>query len=69
MQGLLQSEIVQDGSNRVGFFGKCQTHGDYCGSESDDVAKEGICTYTRESCVRTEVSWIDEVTCFSVFPN
>ncbi|XP_024368681.2 uncharacterized protein [Physcomitrium patens] len=53
-KGLLQSEIVQDGSNRVGFFGKCQTHGDYCGSESDDVAKEGICTYTRESCVRTE---------------
>jgi hypothetical protein len=53
---LLQSEIVQDGSNQVGFFGKCQSHADYCGSELQDEVKEGLCSGTREVCARTEVS-------------
>lgn len=56
VQGLLQSEIVQDGSNQVGFFGKCEKHADYCGSELDDEM-EGLNSGSREVCARTEVSW------------
>ncbi|KAG0586446.1 hypothetical protein KC19_2G091100 [Ceratodon purpureus] len=53
-KGLLQSEIVQDGSNQVGFFGRCQSHADYCGSELHDEMKEGLYSGTREVCARTE---------------
>jgi hypothetical protein len=27
LQGLLQSEAAEDGSDQVGFFGKCLKHG------------------------------------------
>lgn len=58
VQDLLQSEIVQDGSNKVGFFGKCQRHADYCTTELDDEMKEGLNSGSREVCARTEVSWM-----------
>ncbi|KAG0625738.1 hypothetical protein M758_2G077300 [Ceratodon purpureus] len=52
-KGLLQSEIVQDGSNQVGFFGKCQSHGMCSNSEAEDVMKEDPCT-SGGVCARTE---------------
>ena len=54
-QGLLQSEIVQDGSNQVGFFGKCQNHGMCSGAEAEDVMKEDSCP-SGGVCARTEVN-------------
>lgn len=54
-KGLLQSEIVKDGSNQVGFFGRCQNHGDFSGTELEDVMKEDSLSSTSgEVCARTE---------------
>lgn len=55
-QGLLQSEIVQDGSNQVGFFGKCQSHGMCSSTEAEDVMKEDPCFSSGGVCARTEVN-------------
>lgn len=55
MQGLLQSETVMDGSNQVGFFGKCLNHGDSSVNELDDLTKVGLRPARREVCARTEV--------------
>lgn len=51
----MQSEIVQDGSNKVGFFGKCLTHAISSGIESEDVMKEDVYPSSGGSCARTEV--------------
>jgi hypothetical protein len=56
VQGLLQSEIVQDGSNQVGFFGKCQSHGMCSGTKAEDVMKEDPCPTSAGVCARTEVN-------------
>lgn len=55
----MQSEIVKDGSNQVGFFGRCQNHGDFSGTELEDVMKEDSLSSTSgEVCARTEVNLI-----------
>lgn len=60
----MQSEIVQDGTNQVGFFGKCLRHRNWVGSELDDDAEMSGAAMTddmdelstsRETCARTEV--------------
>lgn len=58
VQGLLQSEIVQDGSNQVGFFGKCQCHGMSSDVEAGDVMNEDFCSANGGVCARTEVNAI-----------
>jgi len=53
-QGLLQSEIVKDGSNKVGFFGKCLSHA-VSSSVVSEYVMEDVCPSSGGSCARTEV--------------
>jgi hypothetical protein len=58
MQCLLQSETVQDGSDQVGFFGRCLQHGSGGKDMVDGTpaeVKDSQPVTARETCARTEV--------------
>lgn len=53
----MQSETVQDGTNQVGFFGKCQLHGNCSSIDLLDAPDPELSTPAsgQETCARVEV--------------
>ena len=63
LQGLLQSETIQDGTNQVGFFGKCLLHASFSGVELEAIMnKMSRAATSLQTCARTEV-----ISCLSHF--